>query len=113
MLVDGSAGGLGEAFDWGALTGWRAFCAKPLILAGGLTPENVGDAIGAVRPYAVDVSSGVERSRGIKDERLIAAFCESVRSADAASGGRQPTKAPQAPAIGSNEAPDRTSSETS
>jgi len=54
-----------------------------MFLAGGLTPENVADAIAELRPYAVDVSSGVERERGIKDHDLIRQFCEAVRRADA------------------------------
>ena len=54
-----------------------------LVLAGGLTPENVGAAIAAVRPYAVDVSSGVESSPGVKDPRRIAAFIAAVRRAAA------------------------------
>ena len=83
LLVDGSAGGMGVAFDWGAFAGVAAESVQPLILAGGLTPENVGDAIRAVRPFAVDVSSGVERERGVKDPAMIGAFCEAVRAADA------------------------------
>jgi phosphoribosylanthranilate isomerase len=51
---------------------------KPLILAGGLTPENVGEAIRRVRPYAVDVSSGVELTRGVKDAGKIADFLAAV-----------------------------------
>jgi phosphoribosylanthranilate isomerase len=54
--------------------------AKPLVLAGGLTPVNVGQAVAVVRPYAVDVSSGVERSKGIKDPNLIAEFMQAVSS---------------------------------
>jgi phosphoribosylanthranilate isomerase len=82
ILVDGSAGGAGETFDWTILAPLVEQCAKPVILAGGLTPGNVGEAIRVVRPYGVDVSSGVERSRGEKDPRLIAAFCRAVREAD-------------------------------
>jgi len=82
LLIDGSSGGAGAAFDWAALSPHLAHLSKPVILAGGLTPENVGDAIRAVRPYAVDVSSGVERERGLKDPALISAFCEAVRKAD-------------------------------
>lgn len=82
ILIDGSAGGEGTAFDWGSLKGHLGAAAKPIFLAGGLTPENVGRAIDAVRPYAVDVSSGVERERGVKDAGLIEAFCRAVREAD-------------------------------
>jgi phosphoribosylanthranilate isomerase len=57
-----------------------------LILAGGLTPENVGEAIAKVRPYAVDVSSGVERIRGQKDPARIRAFLSAVRTAEAQLG---------------------------
>ncbi len=83
ILVDGSAGGEGIAFDWTALTPHVKSVTKPIILAGGLNPENVGAAIRAVRPYAVDVSSGVEREKGIKDADLIRAFCDAVHKADA------------------------------
>ena len=75
-------GGSGLTFDWAGLAGLQGNFAKPIILAGGLTPDNVGDAIRSVRPYAVDVSSGVESSRGVKDVGLIKAFCEAVRAAD-------------------------------
>lgn len=83
ILVDGSAGGKGESFDWKRLAPHVEGCAKPIVLAGGLTPENVGEAIRTVRPYAVDVSSGVELSPGVKDAAKIAAFCRAVRRADA------------------------------
>jgi phosphoribosylanthranilate isomerase len=73
-------GGTGEVFDWDLVP--RA-AARPLVLSGGLDAENVGAAIRRVRPWAVDVSSGVEAAKGVKDERRIAAFMEAVRNADA------------------------------
>lgn len=84
ILVDGSAGGEGAAFDWDRLASASAAApiSKPLIVAGGLTPANVGQAIRAVRPWAVDVSSGVESAPGVKDHSAIRAFCAAVRSAD-------------------------------
>ncbi|MCC6677413.1 MAG: phosphoribosylanthranilate isomerase [Phycisphaerales bacterium] len=82
VLVDGSAGGQGTAFDWTALAPLADRAQVPIILAGGLTAENVGEAIRAVRPFAVDVSSGVEREKGVKDADLIGAFCDAVREAD-------------------------------
>lgn len=82
VLVDGSDGGGGTALDWAALAAVRDACAKPLILAGGLTPENVAEAVRTVRPFAVDVSSGVESAPGVKDPALIGAFCDAVRRAD-------------------------------
>ena len=69
------AGGTGQVFDWGRVP--RDF-DRPLILAGGLTPENVAAAIRQARPYAVDVSSGVEQGKGIKDPAKISAFMRSV-----------------------------------
>ncbi len=85
ILVDGSSGGQGVALDWAALAAAKdAAGDKPLILAGGLTPENVAEAIRVVRPFAVDVSSGVETpgKPGEKDPERILAFCAAVRSAD-------------------------------
>lgn len=84
LLIDGPDPGSGEAFDHKALAALMARITKPVILAGGLMPENVGEAIRIVRPFAVDVSSGVESSPGVKDPALIGAFCEAVRRADAA-----------------------------
>ena len=74
----GVPGGTGETFDW-SLTGERR-SEVPLILAGGLTAENVGDGIAATRPWAVDVSSGVERAPGEKDPELVEAFVAAVRA---------------------------------
>lgn len=84
ILIDGPSAGSGEAINWAAVARVTEHVSKPVFLAGGLTPANVGEAIRIVRPYAVDVSSGVESSRGVKDAGLIAAFCEAVRRADGA-----------------------------
>lgn len=84
LLVDGSEGGAAQCFDWRALAAQRDSIRSLLMIAGGLTAENVGEAIRTVRPFAVDVSSGVERERGVKDPALIRAFCRAVREADSA-----------------------------
>jgi len=73
-------GGVGASFDWSLVP---ARLERPLVLSGGLTRENVGAAVRRVRPWAVDVSSGVESSKGIKDAAKIAAFVAEVRNADA------------------------------
>ena len=75
-------GGSGETFDWTLAARAKKLTDKPLILAGGLTPENVKEALQAVRPYAVDVSSGVEESPGLKDHAKIKAFVRAVREFD-------------------------------
>lgn len=72
-------GGAGEAFDWNLIPSGMD---RPLILSGGLSPHNVGEAVTRIRPWAVDVSSGVESAKGIKDAALIAAFIQGVRDAD-------------------------------
>ena len=72
-------GGTGGAFDWGLVPRGMA---KPIILSGGLTIANVADAVRRVRPYAVDVSTGVEASKGIKDAAKIAAFIGAVKRED-------------------------------
>jgi len=78
LLLDGhapgEAGGTGESFDWASITSVE----KPIVLAGGLTPENVKQAIDLLHPFAVDVSSGVESSPGIKDKDKVAAFMKQV-----------------------------------
>lgn len=74
--VPGVPGGTGERFDWSLIP---ADLPMPLILAGGLTPDNVTEAIASVRPYGVDVSGGVEAAKGIKDAAKVAAFIRRVR----------------------------------
>ncbi|MCA1770390.1 MAG: phosphoribosylanthranilate isomerase [Halomonas sp.] len=84
LLLDayrpGVPGGTGETFDWSRIP---AGLAKPVILAGGLVADNVAEAIGAVAPFAVDVSGGVESSPGIKDVRRMADFFAAVCRGDA------------------------------
>jgi phosphoribosylanthranilate isomerase len=77
--VEGLHGGSGAAFDWSLIPRGLPL---PVILSGGLTPENVMDAVRRVRPSAVDVSSGVESAKGVKDAAKIAAFIKGVRNAD-------------------------------
>lgn len=77
-FVDGYGGG-GKTFDWSLIP---AGFGRPLILSGGLDADNVGEAVRRVRPWAVDVSSGVESAKGIKDAAKIAAFIAGVRHAD-------------------------------
>jgi phosphoribosylanthranilate isomerase len=80
--VDGYGGG-GKVFDWSVIP---AGLAHQAVLSGGLSAQNVGDAIAQVRPYAVDVSTGIEvpGARGVKDAARMAAFVRAVRDADAA-----------------------------
>ena len=83
FLVDAwdadAMGGTGHAFDWNLLP---ADLAQGVTLAGGLTPGNVGAALASVRPYAVDVSSGVEADKGIKDAGKMADFLSEVQQFD-------------------------------
>jgi phosphoribosylanthranilate isomerase len=82
LLVDGSSGGGGESFDHAQLARMMTQLTKPTIVAGGLTAENVGALIKEVRPFGVDVSTGVESAPGVKDPDLIRTFCAAVRKAD-------------------------------
>jgi phosphoribosylanthranilate isomerase len=77
--VAGVPGGTGETFAWDIARAHRS--TVPVILSGGLTPENVGEAIAAVRPFAVDVASGIERAPGLKDLYKLDAFADAVRGA--------------------------------
>ena len=83
LLLDtytaGQHGGTGQTFDWSLAVEAKKL-GKPLILSGGLTPENVADAIRQVRPYAVDVASGVERQPGKKDPEKLRRFIEAVKT---------------------------------
>ena len=72
-------GGLGESFDWSLLKALDP--TLDFMLSGGLTPDNVAEAIRTVRPFGIDVSSGVETAPGVKDKRLIEAFIRNARAA--------------------------------
>lgn len=96
LLLDGhaagEAGGSGKAFDWSRVPAGQS---QPLVLAGGLNPDNVAAAIGQVCPWAVDVASGIEASPGVKDPDKLTRFIRAVREADAelaaAGNGRPPS----------------------
>ena len=83
FLLDGHAageqGGSGKSFDWSRVP---HDMERPIVLAGGLTPDNVAEAIEKTHPYAVDVSSGIEASTGVKNPELMQRFVEAVRRAD-------------------------------
>lgn len=78
--VKGQEGGTGETFDWDLIA--RLKLDRPLILAGGLSAENVREAIQSVAPYAVDVNSGIEVAPGIKDHKKLTTLLQEVRRAD-------------------------------
>ncbi len=79
---EGAYGGTGRCVDLGLARDIVARSARPVVLAGGLTPDNVAQAIQTARPYAVDVSSGVEASPGLKDAGKLRAFFQAVAEAD-------------------------------
>ncbi len=74
----GSAGGTGKTFDWQKVPKFK----KPVVLAGGVDDRNVADAIRTVRPWAIDVSSGIEKERGVKDHTLMKKFVQEVHLVD-------------------------------
>ena len=79
--VDAALGGTGRTFDWGAAARGALPSLSALVVAGGLTPENVGAAVRTLGPAVVDVSSGVEERPGVKDPARMIAFAEAVRAA--------------------------------
>ena len=78
--IKGVAGGTGRPFDWDLVHALAL--SRPLILAGGLNPDNVVTAIRAVSPYAIDINSGVEEAPGIKDHQLLRSLVQRVRAAE-------------------------------
>jgi phosphoribosylanthranilate isomerase len=93
--VPGEQGGTGQTFAWELVAEHPR--DRPLILSGGLTPDNVGEAIAAVQPFAVDVASGIETSPGIKDHARMAAFAQAVRAtAPKPAMAPEPATAPEA-----------------
>jgi phosphoribosylanthranilate isomerase len=90
ILVDahdrGRRGGTGTTADWSAAAAVAG--TRRVVLAGGLTPDNVGQAVARVRPFGIDVSSGVESAPGIKDRRLLAALFERLRQTVVETGSR-------------------------
>lgn len=79
LLVDSSVPGSGQSWDWSEWVARRS--EKNWLLAGGLRPDNIAEAIEMLAPWGVDVSSGVERSRGVKEPRLIREFVSAAKSA--------------------------------
>jgi phosphoribosylanthranilate isomerase len=93
VVVDNPRPGSGQVFDWSLAEDVSA--GQRLVLAGGLTPENVGDAITVVQPWGVDVSSGVEASPGKKDPRKLRAFVANAHAAfEQVAGGRHQPDSP-------------------
>jgi phosphoribosylanthranilate isomerase len=82
FLLDACVPGSGQVFDWNQVYGANAFGS--IIIAGGLTPDNVGELVGTLHPFAVDVASGVESSPGKKDYEMMRRFIENVQRADVA-----------------------------
>lgn len=90
-LIDGPKPGSGQRYDWEAVAAWRGH--PRLVVAGGLDPANVAAAVAALRPYAVDVASGVESSPGVKDKGAVRRFVRQVRAAELGAPGAGPQSA--------------------
>ena len=90
FLVDSQigTGGTGQAFDWSQWADKSASIPQPWLLAGGLTPDNIATALTHLEPWGVDVSSGIERARGVKDRELMRQFVSAVRESDDKKGGK-------------------------
>ena len=99
----GIPGGTGEAFDWSKVPTQPGL---PVVLAGGLTPGNVGAAIAAASPFAVDVSGGVESGPGVKDQQLVEDFLAAVRAADSRMTGTRTETGTGIGAVRANHEPD-------
>ena len=91
--VPGLAGGTGQTFDWSLVDTAKAY-GRPIIMAGGLTPNNVAEAIRRARPWGVDVSSGVEAEPGRKDHDAVRRFIAAARAADADAAAESSETAP-------------------
>ena len=92
ILIDSPNPGSGQVFDWSLAEG--APVGRRVVLAGGLTPDNVADAIGQVRPWGVDVASGVESEPGRKDPRKVRAFVANAKAAPVPTDDRVPSDLP-------------------
>jgi phosphoribosylanthranilate isomerase len=95
ILIDSATPGSGTVFDWSLAEG--APSGRKVILAGGLTPENVGSAVERVRPWGVDVSTGVEVTPGRKDPRKVKAFVQAARSVPPRAAAPEPAVPGTAP----------------
>ena len=92
---ESGAGGTGETHDWAATAEVAASVDAPVVLAGGLTPDNVAEAVETVRPFAVDVASGVERAGGRKDHDAVDAFVANATAADGTGGRTGASEGPE------------------
>jgi phosphoribosylanthranilate isomerase len=84
---DAGGGGTGETHDWERTREFAASVNVPVVLAGGLTPDNVGEAVDTVEPYGVDTASGVESEGGLKDHEAVRAFVAAARRSAIPAGG--------------------------